>query len=223
MYPNPFGDPPRGPEQEGEGFVPAAQKILQGLLAELPDTALMLVNKVLADIERMQEQSQAEAAGIREKAERQVEEVERKSENRRKTLIGHAIEQLEPLQKDLLRTGELGKALATFVQIQAFRARMENVLPDPGNLLNFAQIGKTFHFRVIGSNQGALWGTDVYTADSQLASAAVHVGAVELGEEAVVRVTMVDMSNMQIRGSFRHGVMSHDWGPYQVGYRVSRS
>ena len=68
-----------------------------------------------------------------------------------------------------------------------------------------------------------MWGTDLYTADSYLATAAVHAGAVEVGEEAVVRVSLVNMANVPVKGSLRHGVMTGDWGPYPVGYRVTRA
>jgi hypothetical protein len=126
------------------------------------------------------------------------------------------------MQKELFRTGELGKALATFVQIQALATRANHVLPDPGNLKAFHQIGRTFYFRVNASLEGTVWGTDNYTSDSHLGTAALHAGALELGEEGVVRVTMVDTSRMTIRGSMRHGVMTHDWPSYPVGFRVVR-
>src|SRR5262245_49810342 len=53
------------------------------------------------------------------------------------------------------------------------------------------QVGSTFYFRVHGEETGQVWGTDVYTADSALAAAAVHAGAVELGATGVVKVTIV--------------------------------
>ena len=135
----------------------------------------------------------------------------------------HAIEQLEPLQKDLFQSGDLAKALATFVHIQVFKSRILNVLPDPGNLVNFKDIGKTYYFRVVGDTQGPVWGSDPYTLDSMLRVAAVHAGAVEAGEDGVVRVSVVDMSRVIIRGSMRNGIDTMDWGSYPVGYHVSRS
>jgi hypothetical protein len=84
-------------------------------------------------------------------------------------------------------------------------------------------VGKSFHFRVTGECHGPVWGTDIYTSDSHLATAAVHAGAVESGEEGVVRVSVVDMSREKVQGSFRNGVMTHDWGTYNVGYKVVRA
>jgi LCCL domain len=81
--------------------------------------------------------------------------------------------------------------------------------------------GTTFYFRVTGAVDGALWGTDVYTADSALATAAVHAGAVKAGETAVVRVTVMTPL-AQYQGSVRNGVSSHDFGRYGSAYRVDR-
>src|SRR5262245_15205747 len=69
------------------------------------------------------------------------------------------------------------------------------------------RVGQTYYFRVHGEDQGRLWGTDVYTGDSMLASAAVHSGAIELGETGVVKVTVVEPLP-QYRGSTRHSITS---------------
>jgi hypothetical protein len=214
---------PAGFGAEATGKISETQRVLDGLLAELPEDAKTLVEKVHQEIAKAQEQAEDTIAQIRERAEREVAIVESKTEERRKTLLGHAVEQLEPLQKDLFRSGDLAKALATFIQIQTLKAKAENVLPDPGNLLRFREIGKTFQFRVVGNDQGPVWGTDIYTADSHLAAAAVHAGALEAGEEGVVRVSLMDMTRIPVRGSMRNGVMTSDWGPYPVGYRVARA
>ena len=66
----------------------------------------------------------------------------------------------------------------------------KNVQPDPGNLAQFrGEVGKTYWFRVTGAQAGAgsISGTDVYTLDSQLSVAAVHVGAAKPGETGIVR------------------------------------
>ena len=199
-----------------------AQTILHGLLAELPDEARSLVAKIERDIVRLRERTKDEASAIRDAAEVQAAQLEDRTEDRCRNMLQHAIEQLGGMQKELFKTGELGKALATYVQIQALATRANHVLPDPGNLKAFHHIGRTFWFRVTATQDETVWGTDNYTTDSHLGGAALHAGALELGEEGVVRVTMVDMSRMTIRGSMRHGVMSLDWPSYPVGFRVVR-
>jgi hypothetical protein len=91
-------------------------------------------------------------------------------------------------------------------------ARIQDLCDTPGT---------TYYFRVTGAADGSVWGTDVYTADSALRAAAVHAGAVTVGETAVVRVTVVPPLT-QYQGSIRHGVSSHDFGRFGAAYRVDR-
>jgi hypothetical protein len=82
------------------------------------------------------------------------------------------------------------------------------------------KIGQSFFFKVTGTLTGSLWGTDIYTSDSELGMACVHAGVLQANEAGVVKVTMVPPIPVY-RGSARHGVTSHDWhtgwsGAYQV-------
>jgi hypothetical protein len=81
------------------------------------------------------------------------------------------------------------------------------------------QVGQTFYFKVTGAATGSVWGTDSYTGDSTLAMAAVHAGAVRVGETGVIRVTVVEPLS-QYHGSTRHGVTTSEYGPYDTAYRV---
>jgi hypothetical protein len=91
-------------------------------------------------------------------------------------------------------------------------ARIQDLCDTPGT---------TYYFRVTGASEGSVWGTDVYTGDSSLSVAAVHAGAVQPGEAAVVRVTVARPLN-HYQGSVRNGVASHDYGHYGTAYRVGR-
>jgi len=82
------------------------------------------------------------------------------------------------------------------------------------------QVGATFYFRVVGDTIGTVWGTDVYTGDSSLSTAAVHAGLVQPGGTAVVKVTVVQPLG-QYQGSVRNGVTSRDFGQFGTAYRVS--
>jgi hypothetical protein len=198
------------------------ERLLQGLLNELPEKARALVEIVNDQMADFQEQTEAAKQRVREQAEQQIAEIDQKADSRGKVLFEQAVEQLEPLQKELFRTGDLAGALAVFLQIRLLRARAENIQEDPGNLLHFQQIGKSFLFRVMGTSDGPVWGTDIYTADSLLATAAVHAGVLEVGEEAVIRVSVVNMAGIPVKGSLLNGVMTGDWGPYPVGYQVAQ-
>src|SRR4029079_12426338 len=56
-------------------------------------------------------------------------------------------------------------------------------LPDaPGTMSSQALlIGKSFVYRCTGNASGTIYGTDIYTSDSQVATAAVHAGVLKDG------------------------------------------
>jgi len=94
------------------------------------------------------------------------------------------------------------------------------VAADPGNLANFQnQVGKTFSFRVTGAINGSIWGTDVYTTDSNLASAAVHAGVVKVGQTKTIRVKIV-APPQAFQGSTRNGVSTMGYGPYPGAFQI---
>ena len=92
----------------------------------------------------------------------------------------------------------------------------------PLNMVNLCDpIGATYYFRVTGDTAGSLWGTDIYTGDSAIATAAVHAGLANTGESVVVKVT-VEQPLTRYQGSNRNGVTSHDFGVYGTAYRLAR-
>lgn len=122
----------------------------------------------------------------------------------------------------------------------------KNVIPDPGSLSQYQQqIGKVLYIRVTGGARpnmpaggfagpvglpggammmgvgGTVWGTDVYTTDSPLALAAVHAGAVQMGQSAVVKVMIVPSPNNFV-GSTRNGITTEPFGQYPAAYTISR-
>jgi hypothetical protein len=81
-------------------------------------------------------------------------------------------------------------------------------------------VGTSYYFRVIGQIDGQLWGSDVYTGDSLIGTAAVHAGLIKPLEVAVLKVTVV-IPPAKFTGSVRHGVTSHDFGRYGSAYRLA--
>jgi hypothetical protein len=101
-------------------------------------------------------------------------------------------------------------------------AVVKDVAPDPGAAAGLPhQDGQVTKVRVTGSATGPVWGTDVYTADSSLAAAAVHAGVLRPGETGIVRVRMVPGLSAY-PGSTRNGVTSGAWGSYPSAYTLSR-
>lgn len=94
------------------------------------------------------------------------------------------------------------------------------VLPDPGNLRAFrGQSNISHQFEVTGRLSGSVWGTDIYTDDSMVATAAVHAGVLQAGQTGVVKVTIVD-GQASYSGSTRHGVTSANFGPWNSSFRI---
>ena len=91
----------------------------------------------------------------------------------------------------------------------------------PATMLGLCDtVGASYYFRVVGQIDGSLWGSDVYTGDSQIGAAAVHAGLMKPLEVAVLKVTVVKPP-AAFTGSVRHGVTSHDFGRYGSAYRLS--
>lgn len=92
------------------------------------------------------------------------------------------------------------------------------VLPDPGTLVDYRDsVGETLNFRVTGATGGSVWGTDIYTDDSSLATAAVHAGLLHSGEEGVLTVTILP-SKQSYAGSSRNDVTTSSWDEWPGSY-----
>ncbi|MCI0700988.1 MAG: hypothetical protein L0241_07890 [Planctomycetia bacterium] len=92
----------------------------------------------------------------------------------------------------------------------------------PGNLSAYQQqFGKELAFTVTAFTpapgvNASVWGTDIYTLDSNLSAAVVHAGLAKPGETITIRVRVVQ-SPPQFVSSFRNGVSSTAYGHYPAG------
>jgi len=90
----------------------------------------------------------------------------------------------------------------------------------PTSIANFrGRFGETVTVPVMGTVKGTVWGVDLYTDDSSIAAAAVHSGALKLGEKGYVRVTVLPGLGAYV-SSDRNGVKSADAGAWQGSFRV---
>ncbi len=81
-----------------------------------------------------------------------------------------------------------------------------------GGMSAIGQTGALVYFPLTGStNAGQLWGTGIYTADSDVAAAAVHAGLLAPGQTATVGVYMMGWWP-SYQGSTRNGMTSYGWG-----------
>ncbi len=94
------------------------------------------------------------------------------------------------------------------------------VQADPGTLIGLqGQIGKLFAFKVTGAVGNTVWGSDVYTSDSALATVAVHAGVLTAGKTGTVKVRIV-APPASFAGSTRNGVTTFPYGPYPGAYEI---
>jgi len=117
---------------------------------------------------------------------------------------------------------KLADTLAMSVSGFGDKDELVNAIPDPGSLSNYQQpqhIGKIFVFRVTGAAAGSLWGTELYTLDSSLAAAAVHMGVLKVGQTGNVRIMILGPSAGFV-GSTRNGLTSSNYANYPGAFRI---
>jgi hypothetical protein len=119
----------------------------------------------------------------------------------------------QPLKLADVRSLRSGTAVAA--------EELRDAPPAPASLAAFQQqFGKEMTFTLTGFRPGpqqpSLWGTDVYTLDSNLAAAAVHAGIVQPGQTATVHVRIIQ-SPPQYVSSFRNGINSTAYGNFPSG------
>ena len=82
-----------------------------------------------------------------------------------------------------------------------------------------ADVGDFFFLEITGAVRGTIWGTDVYTADSILSTAAVHAGVLQVGETGLVKVTVLAGQN-RYEGTSRNDVMSQNFGMFPRSFQI---
>jgi tRNA A-37 threonylcarbamoyl transferase component Bud32 len=82
------------------------------------------------------------------------------------------------------------------------------------------EIGQRHTFIVTGSRAGTVWGSDVYTADSGIGTAAVHAGVLKDGQTAKVEIEFV-APPASYEGSTRNDVTTFAYGSYPKAFRFT--
>jgi len=137
-----------------------------------------------------------------------------------------AVIELQTLKDGLIKSGDLDGALAVRDLITSLQVKVllngEDARPDPGSLANImAKPNDVFYYRVVGRTSGPIWGSDVYTADTALATAAVHAGILKDSQEGIVKV-IFKPGRGSYEGATRNGITSAPWGSFALSYSVEK-
>ncbi len=89
---------------------------------------------------------------------------------------------------------------------------------EPANFYQLFQthMGRTVGIKVTGAVGSSIWGTGTYTADSHIATAAVHAGALKVGDTKVVKIR-ITRDPGAYAGSTSNGITSNQYGQYPTG------
>jgi hypothetical protein len=160
-----------------------------------------------------------EAQAVLSTYEKKAQAIREKAERETQPHLDKAIAELQALQDQYCQQKKLDEAVAIRDRIRQLRG----VQSDPGALrVTEADIGKTMLFEVTGTTSGAVWGTEVYTSDSHVGTAAVHQGLLKPGEKAVVRVKVIP-GQASYLGSTKNGVTSTSYGAWGVSFVLGRA
>jgi hypothetical protein len=107
----------------------------------------------------------------------------------------------------------------------AASAAATGVIAAPYNLTGYRnRVGQTFQFVIAnnGTGSGPVWGTDVYTDDSYLISAAIHAGVLRVGETKTITVTILPGQGAYT-GSSRNAISTSRYGAWGGSYSFAEA
>lgn len=166
-----------------------------------------------ADAQQLVEQLQEREAAIQARAAAESQAVRE-----------GVIAQMRVLLDRYTKAGDLDHALAIRDRIRALEPAVPFVArPSVPSLYEYrGQVGKTLTITVTGSASGIVWGSDIYTDDSDVSTAAVHAGLLKVGETGAVTITI--LSGMPAyTGSSRNGITSSSYPSWDGSYHIARA
>ena len=81
-------------------------------------------------------------------------------------------------------------------------------------------VGTELYYSVTGSATGVVWGSDTYTDDSALGTAAVHAGVLAAGQTGIVKVTLQGPKT-SFPGTSRNGIATSPWGSWGGSFTIA--
>ncbi|MEZ5941532.1 MAG: LCCL domain-containing protein [Planctomycetaceae bacterium] len=137
------------------------------------------------------------------------------------------IQTLEELQAAYFNSGMQAEAAIVQQQILQLKQHAEVELPEPpvDEEANHTpielrgHIGEVHVVAVTGTEEGSVWGSGIYTDDSNVGTAAVHAGILEPGESGLIAFRLLPGFE-QYKGSTANGVKTRDYGDWHGSYQL---
>ena len=82
--------------------------------------------------------------------------------------------------------------------------------------------GTVINLIVTGDKDGDVWGTDIYSDDSDISTAAVHAGILKVGETKTISITLLP-GQVSYKGSVRNGIESSDYGEWDGSFKFNEN
>ena len=143
-------------------------------------------------------------------------------------VLRQTVTQLQLLAERYMASGQQANARAILDQIQRIQSGLSAGLTPRAGFVGLGMMGyrnrtgETFRVRVTGaSSGGTVWGTDIYTDDSDLAVAVVHAGLLSNGQDGEVLITFAP-GQSQYQGSTRNSVTTRPFGDFLGSFRLAR-
>ena len=158
--------------------------------------------------------------------EKDLKAIEAKVRKEAMARFEKSLKQLQDLQDAYMKAAKKDDAAAVAGLIKHLKQEIVvlaldvKVVEDPGTLVAYR--GKTdevFYIKVIGTTDGEVWGSGVYTDDSKLSTAAVHAGLVKAGETGVVKVTIL-AGQASYTGTTENEVTTAEYGEWEGSFKV---
>jgi hypothetical protein len=164
-----------------------------------------------------------DAAQMIAKLDEDLSIIERDAKAKIKTLKANAIPQLRILLGASSKAGNLPIATHAREAIQYLEQGYLHPVKINYSLMELRPvIGNVYFVEVTCRVAGALYGTDSFTSDSSIPSAAIQLGLAKPGETVILKVTVLP-GQASFEGSTRNGVTSSSYGPYSMAFKLERA
>jgi hypothetical protein len=125
-------------------------------------------------------------------------------------------------EKAELLVGPLLEAAAQLEKLRITARELKAIeYPREGIWNPARRSGEEIIVLVRGAKGGGVWGSGTYTADSSLATAAIHAGLLTDGEWGLIRVEFANGLANYV-GTERNGVATQSYGNFQMSFVISK-